>query len=103
MMKKFATASITAAVLAAAGLATATVAVAAPSGPASAADALGSLQARGYDVIVNRVGTGSLEQCTTYAVRPGSTFTRMDSGFPGAGNDLITKVVSMTVYLDTAC
>jgi hypothetical protein len=103
MMKKFAIASMTAAVSAAAGLVTAAAAVAAPSGPASAADALGSLQARGYDVIVNHVGTGSLDQCTMYAVRPGSTYTRMDSGFPGAGNDVITKVVSMTVYLDTAC
>lgn len=56
-----------------------------------------------YSVIVNHVGAGALDQCTVYAVRPGSTFTRMASGFPGAGNDVITKVAPMTVYLDTAC
>lgn len=103
MKEKFAIASMTVGVLAAAGLAFAGAAAAAPSGPESAADAVRSLQGRGYDVIVNHVGTGSLDQCTTYAVRPGSTFTRMDSGFPGAGNDLITSVVSMTVYVDTDC
>jgi hypothetical protein len=60
-------------------------------------------EAKGYPVKVDHVGAGTPDQCTMYAVRPGSTFTRMDSGFPGAGNGVITEVVSMTVYLDTAC
>jgi hypothetical protein len=99
-MKNFAIASMTAGVLAAAGLATATVAVAAPSGPTSAADAVSSLQAGGYNVIVNHVGMAALEHCT---IRPGSTYTRTDSGFPGAGNDVITAVVSKTVFVNANC
>ena len=102
-MNKFAIASMTAGVLAAAGLATATVAAAVPSGPTSAADAVRSLQAGGYNVIVNHVGMASLDQCTIYAIRPGSTYTRTDSGFPGAGNDAITAVVSKTVFVDADC
>lgn len=105
-MNRFAVSAITAmtaGVVAAAGLTTATAGAVAPSGSASAADVVRNLQAGGYDVIVNHVGAGSLAQCTMYTVRPGSSFVRMDSGFPGAGNDLITKVVSMTVYVDTSC
>ena len=102
-MKKFAITSMTASVLAAAGLATATVAAAAPSGPTSAADAVSSLQAGGYNVIVNHVGMAALDHCTMYTIRPGSTYTRTDSGFPGAGNDVITAVVSKTVFVDANC
>jgi hypothetical protein len=102
-MKNIVTATFAAGVLATAALASAPLGSAAPSRPNSAADALRGLQGEGYTVIVNRVGGGALEACTSYAVRPGSTYARMDSGFPGAGDDLITRVVSMTVYLDAAC
>jgi hypothetical protein len=90
--------AFTAAVLTSVGLAEA-----APSGAASVAQTVSSLQMRGYTVIVNGAGSASLDQCTTYSVRHGQTFTRMDSGFPGAGDDIVTKVVSMTVFVDAHC
>lgn len=53
--------------------------------------------------IVNRIGTGAVDQCTVSAVRPGQTFSRTDSGAPGADDDLVTTVTNKTVYLDVAC
>lgn len=46
---------------------------AAPSGPSAAADTIARLQADGNRVIVNKVGTGPLEQCTVESVRPAQT------------------------------
>ena len=61
------------------------------------------LQANGYQVILNKVGTAPLNQCTVSAVRPGQTYSRTDSGAPGAGDDLVTTVMSKTVYVDANC
>jgi hypothetical protein len=89
--------------MAAAVLTSAGMADAAPSGPASVNQTVAGLQSRGYTVIVNGARGASLDQCTTYAIRPGQTYTRMDSGFPGAGRDIVTQVVSMTVFVDARC
>jgi hypothetical protein len=62
-----------------------------------------SLQARGYNVIVSKVGNAPLDQCTVTAVRPGQTYSRTDSGVPGAGNDIVTTITSQTVYVDVRC
>jgi hypothetical protein len=51
-------------------------------------------------VIVNRIGTAPLDQATVTAVRPGQTFSRTDTGVPGAGNDISTTVTRKTVYVD---
>ena len=51
-------------------------------------------------MIVNRLGSTPLDQATVVAVRPGQSFSRTDSGVPGAGNDLITTVTGKTVYID---
>jgi hypothetical protein len=37
------------------------------------------------------------------AVRPGQTFSRTDSGVPGANNDLVTTVTNKTVHVDVTC
>ena len=58
------------------------------------------LRAQGYTVIVNRIGTSPLEQADVVAVRPGQTYSRTDSGLPGAGNDIYTTVTDKTVYVD---
>lgn len=87
----------------AAGLAPIPTAGAAPSGPASVDATIGRLQSEGFQVIVNRVGTAPLSQCTIGAVRPGQTFSRTDSGTPGAGNDIVTTIVNKSVYLDLKC
>ena len=40
---------------------------------------------------MNRIGTAPSDQCTVGAVRPGQTFSRTDSGVPGAGDDLAQR------------
>ena len=87
--------------LAALGLARA--ANAAPSGPSSVDQTVSQLRSQGYQVILNKVGTAPPNQCAVSAVRPGQTFSRTDSGVPGAGNDVITTVTNKTVYVDVKC
>ena len=89
--------------MALAALGMAGVASAAPSGPATASDTLNSLQAQGFHVILNKLGTAPLDQCVVSGVRPGQTYTRMDSGAPGAMNDIVTTVTARTVYVDVDC
>ena len=52
---------------------------------------------------MNKVGTAPLNQCAISAVRPGQTYSRTDSGVPGAGDDLVTTVTNKTVYVDVKC
>ena len=99
-MKKFGFATVIASGLAAAILGFAAPAQAAPTGPGNARDTISQLQADGYRVIVNRVGSTPLNQATVVAVRPGQTYSRTDSGVPGAGNDIVTTVTGKTVYVD---
>ncbi|MHC9293463.1 hypothetical protein ACRCUN_13405 [Mycobacterium sp. LTG2003] len=101
-MKSLAAAAVTAAVVSI-GIGLTGVAGAAPTAPTSPAQAVNDLRAQGYNVIVNKVGAGPLEQCVVDAIRPGQTFTRMDSGVPGAGNDIRTTVTAHTVYVDVTC
>ena len=65
-----------------------------------AQDTVNALQAEGYHVIVNRLGSAPLDQSTVIAVRPGQTYSRTDSGVAGAGNSLVTTVTDKTVYVD---
>ena len=101
-MKSFFFTTLTAGALAAT-LGLAGTANAAPSGPSSVDGTVSQLRSQGYQVIVNRVGTAPLDRCTISAVRPGQTFSRTDSGAPGAGQDIVTTVTSRTVYVDVAC
>jgi hypothetical protein len=76
------------------------LATAAPTGPGDAQQTIDVLRAQGYTVIVNRTGTAPLEQADVVAVRHGQTYSRTDTGLPGAGNDISTIVTNKTVYLD---
>ena len=60
-------------------------------------------QAQDFQVIVSRVDTAAVDQCTVSAVRPGQTFSRTDSGVPGADDDLVTTVTNKTVYVHVTC
>jgi hypothetical protein len=102
-MKSFMLPVIAGGALAIAALGLAGAAGAAPSGALDASQTVGQLQARGFDVIVNKVGTAPLDRCVVSAVRPGHTFSRMDSGSPGAMDDIVTTVTAMTVFVDVAC
>ena len=99
-MKKFAFAATIVSGLAAAVIGLAAPAVAAPTGPGDAQQTINVLRAQGYTVIVNRIGTSPLEHADVVAVRPGQTYSRTDSGLPGAGNDIYTTVTDKTVYVD---
>ena len=103
--RSLATAAISAAVLASATLVHAGVAIAAPAGPGTVNQMVSQLQAAGYEVIVNKVATTPLSQCTIDAIRPGQTYARTDSGSgaPGAHDDLVTTITGQTVYVDVAC
>ena len=94
---------IAAGAIAVAAVGLAGAANAAPSGPTTAAQTVSNLQARGFHVILNKVGTAPLENCVVSAVRPGQTYSRMDSGAPGAMNDIVTTVTAKTVYVDVEC
>ena len=103
MKKNLLLTSIAAGALTSAALALAGTATAAPSGPSPVDATISQLRAQGFQVIVNRVGTAPADRCTLSAVRPGQTFSRTDSGVPGADNDLVTTVTNKTVYVDVTC
>lgn len=95
--------TLAASALAAAATAFAATANAAPSGPSSVDSTIANLRSQGYHVIVNRVGTAALDTCSVSAVRPGQTYSRMDSGVPGAGDHTVTTVTGRTVFVDVSC
>jgi hypothetical protein len=75
-------------------------AAAAPTGPSSAVDTIARLQSQGSQVIVNKVGSGPIEECTVASVRPVQTRTAP------TGNPL-TEVPNMqsvtTVHVGLKC
>jgi hypothetical protein len=68
-MKKLALAILAASGLTAATFALAPAATAAPSGTGSAQQTVDQLQAQGHRVILNKVGSESLDQCTVSSGR----------------------------------
>ena len=96
-MKKFGYATVLAGGLAAAVIGLASPAGAAPSGPDNAQDTISQLEAQGYHVVVNRLGSTPLDQATVVAVRPGQTHETIDSR---GGGSIKTTVTSQTVYVD---
>jgi hypothetical protein len=77
---------------------------AAPSGPSNAAQTVSELQGKGYNVIVEKIGAAPLDQCAVSAVRPGQTYTRMESEIPGPMDQgVVTTVTAKTVYVHLSC
>ncbi len=74
-----------------------------PTGPSTVDAMIDSLQAQGFDVVVSRTGDGAPALCTVAAVRAGHTYSRTDSGSPGAQDDLVTTLLSKTVYVKLSC
>ena len=102
-MKNILVTSLATGALASAALGLAGIANAAPSGSPSVNATVSQLRAQGFEVIVNRIGTAPADQCALDAVRPGQTFSRTDTGVPGAGDDLVTTITNKTVYVDLSC
>lgn len=87
----------------AAALSPVNVANAAPTGPQTVERTVNQLRSQGYQVLLNKIGDAPLDRCSVRAVRPGHTYSRTDSGAPGAGNDIVTTVTGMTAYVDVNC
>lgn len=98
-MKKKGFAALVAAGLAAGLFGFAAPVQAAPSEPGNAQDTISSLESQGYNVIVNRFGTGPLTEAEVIAIRPGTSYERFDYGVAGADHPVKT-VVNRTVYVD---
>jgi hypothetical protein len=92
--------------LAAAALA-ACAALVAPAGTASAEtsalETIGQLEADGYTVNIDRVGSGPLEDCVVTSVRNPNTITRFERVGRGENSVLIPVVVSRTVQVSLYC
>jgi hypothetical protein len=99
-MKNYLAIGFTASAIGAATVALAAVATAAPTGPSQVDDTVRTLEAEGYNVIVNRTGAAPLSECTVSSVRPGQTHSTTDSRGGGSVN---TTITSQTVYVDVAC
>lgn len=102
-MKPIFVTSLAVGALAAVPLGLAGNANAAPSGPSSVETTIGQLEEQGFHVIVSRVRSTTEDQCAISSVRPGQTFSRRDTGAPGAGDDLVTTVINRTVYVHITC
>jgi hypothetical protein len=96
-MKKYTIAGVAASGLAAIVVCLAAPAHAAPSGAESAQQTINSLQAEGYKVIINKVGTTPLDQAAVVAVRQGRPITQTVTDSDG---HVYQKVLYTTVYVD---
>ena len=99
-MKKYTFAVLVAGAMAGSVIGLAGVAAAAPSGPSKVDDTVRTLESSGYHVILNRSGAAPLASCTVTSVRPGQTFSTVDSRGGGSPNETI---LSKTVLVDVAC
>jgi hypothetical protein len=99
-MKSYVIIGITATTMTSAAIGLAAIANAAPSGPSTVDQTVRTLEASGYNVIINRSGAAPLSQCTVNAVRPGQTHSTTDSR---GGSSLNTTITSKTVYVDVTC
>lgn len=97
-MKKFGITTVAASALAAGLIGLAAPVQAAPSGPGNAQQTIDQLESQGYHVVVNRLGNAPLERASVVAVREGQTYTQTDT--LGNGDDLGTRVLNKTVYVD---
>jgi CMP-2-keto-3-deoxyoctulosonic acid synthetase len=99
-MKTILITAMTTAALTSGALSFAATAAAAPTGPSKVDEAVRTLEASGYNVIVNKTGAAPLAQCTVAGIRPGQTHSTTDSR---GGSSLNTTVTSDTVYVDVRC
>ncbi|MBP1817405.1 hypothetical protein [Mycobacterium sp. OAE908] len=73
---------------------------AAPAGPSSAVETIARLQAQGSQVIVNKVGSGPISQCTVESVRPVQT-RQAPTGNPLTG--VPNMQTTTTVHVGLKC
>jgi hypothetical protein len=82
-------------------------AIAAPAGVASAdtsaLQTIGQLEADGYTVNIDRVGSGPIEDCVVTSVRNPNTITRFVRVGRGKDSALVPVVVSRTISVSLYC
>ena len=96
-MKKFTVTGMLASGLTALIVGFASPAHAAPTAPDNAAEAINSLMAQGYKVIINKLSDVPLDQATVIGIRPGRPITKRVTD---SGGDSIDKVLYTTIYID---
>jgi hypothetical protein len=83
------------------------VATAQPIAPGNAYATIGQLEAAGYDVHIDRVGSAPIEQCIVTSVRNPQDITRTFRVDNGRGDDrdreLVTVVVRRTITVSLNC
>ena len=99
-MKSYLTAGLIAAAMTSASLALSGIASAAPTGPSEVEETVKTLEASGYNVVLNRTGSEPLSSCSVQEVRPGQTHRTFDSRGSSTPSETI---VAETVYVDLAC
>ena len=99
-MNKFGFATLTASAFAAGLVGLAAPAMAAPSGVIGAEETISSLEAEGYDVIVNRLSEAPLAQASVVSVGRGQTFLHSVSNANTDGDKLYGPVPRNTVYVN---
>ena len=71
-----------------------------PTPVGSAQDIVRSLEASGFQVIVNAAGTAPLDRCAVTAIRPGPKIAESADGVQA---DALEKPAYTTVYVDIKC
>lgn len=99
-MRKYLIPAFAAGAMAAATFGLVDIATAAPNGPSQVEDTVRTLEASGYNVIVNRTGAAPLSACSITSVQPGQTYSTVDSR---GGSSPGETVLSKTVRVNVAC
>ncbi|CAN5639526.1 hypothetical protein BH09ACT7_BH09ACT7_25120 [soil metagenome] len=99
-MKKSILTTAVGACLVTAALGSSGTAAAAATSPQNAALTIQGLQAKGFRVILNKVGSEPLSLCAVTSIRLGHAVTET---VPAGGGDTQQKIVYTPVYVDVGC
>jgi hypothetical protein len=79
------------------------VATAQPTTSGDAEQTISRLESEGYDVIVDRVGSGDLSQCKVTSVRHPQTLTQTIVRGHDHNREVVTVVVSKSIHVTLDC
>ncbi len=84
-------------------LAPAGMAAAQPVAPGNALQTIGLLEAEGYDVVIDRVGSAPISECIVTSVRNPQTVTRTFRIGEDKDREFVTVVVSRSITVSLNC
>jgi hypothetical protein len=79
------------------------VATAQPTTSGGAEQTISRLESEGYDVIIDRVGSGDLSQCVVTGVRHPQTLTQTIVRGHDHNREVVTVVVSKSIHVTLDC